>query len=126
MCYWATMVPAKDQLLRSLTSGKSEDVDIVKGIQYFLDQKDLLPEGFQLADITADGLFFTIPTGAQIHLYELSEGIKSVISLALELIRLLIETYGVKSVFGHFLDNDLYLVLFGVLLHQAQAKSRER
>ena len=120
------MVPAKDQLLRSLTSGKSEDVDIVKGIQYFLDQKGLLPEGFQLADITADELFFTIPTGAQIHLYELSEGIKSVISLALELIRLLIETYGVKSVFGHFLDNDLYLVLFGVLLHQAQAKSRER
>ena len=115
-----SVVWLKDRLLRSsLSNAKIEDKNILEGIKHFVNQKDLLPEGFKLDDITADGPFFTIPQGGTVHLYELSEGIKSVTSLAFELLRLLLNTYPADAVFGNFLDKDPtndYVPVKGVVL----------
>ena len=115
-----SVVWLKDRLLRSsLSNAKIEDKNILEGIKHFVNQKDLLPEGFKLDDITADGPFFTIPQGGTVHLYELSEGIKSVTSLAFELLRLLLNTYPAAAVFGNFLDKDPtndYVPVKGVVL----------
>ena len=102
-----SVVWLKDRLLRSsLSNAKVEDKNILEGIKHFINQEDLLPKGFKLEEITADGPFFSIPQGGSVHLYELSEGIKSVTSLAFELLRLLLNTYSADAVFGNFLDQD--------------------
>ncbi|MFN0037672.1 MAG: AAA family ATPase [Saprospiraceae bacterium] len=101
-----TEVWLKDLLLRSLSKQQKGEGKALKAITGFVNQDGLLPEGYRLEDITADGLFFSTPSGKHIQLYELSEGIKSVTSLAFEMMRLLMRTYGADEVFPSFLDND--------------------
>lgn len=85
----------------------SEDAGkIRRGVIHFINQEDLLPEGYRLKDILPDGPIFETPTGVEIQLYNLSEGIKSVASLAFELLRLLLVVYPVDAVFSNFLDDD--------------------
>jgi energy-coupling factor transporter ATP-binding protein EcfA2 len=100
-----SVVWLKDQLLRSLAGGQ-EETRVLAAIRGLINQAGLLPEGYALHQITPDGPYFTIPSGGQIHLYELSEGIKSVTSLAFELIRLLLRTYPADAVLGQYLDED--------------------
>ncbi|MEI7587292.1 AAA family ATPase [Runella sp.] len=103
-----SVVWLKDLQFRSLSKPKSEaeETIILNGIQHFINQDNLLPQGFRLKEITPDGPFFTIPDKSTVHLYELSEGIKSVTSLAFELMRLLLRVYPAKEVFGNFLDDN--------------------
>lgn len=102
-----TVVWLKDLQFRSLTRNNSDESKVLKGIVHFTNQKDLLPEGYSLKEITPDGPLFAIPDGTSVHLYELSEGIKSVTSLAFELIRLLVRAYGAERVFANFLNQDI-------------------
>ena len=97
----------KDLQFRSLTKSTSEETTILKGIVHFTNQEDLLPKGYTLKEITPDGPIFNIPGGTTVHLYELSEGIKSVTSLAFELMRLLLRVYPASQVFRYFLDSNM-------------------
>jgi predicted ATP-binding protein involved in virulence len=96
----------KDLLLRSLAKPNSEETTILKGIIHFTNQEDLLPLGYSIQEITPDGPIFNIPDRSTVHLYELSEGIKSVTSLAFELMRLLLRVYPASQIFSNFLDNN--------------------
>jgi predicted ATP-binding protein involved in virulence len=71
----------------------------LKGIKAFFSNNTLLPHGFALSKMNSKGLFFTNAEGLEIHLYELSEGIKSVLSLAMELIRNLCAVFPAEQVF---------------------------
>ncbi len=73
--------------------------DIINGITAFFSNENLLPHGFKLSKITPNGLFFINKDGLEVHLYELSEGIKSVLSLAMELIRNLCTLVSAASIF---------------------------
>jgi energy-coupling factor transporter ATP-binding protein EcfA2 len=95
-----SVVWLKQVLLNSLSKKTHSDGIILNGVRTFINQGKLLPEGFELLDISAEGLIFSTPTSTYVHLFELSEGLKSVICLALELIRLLVDTYGAESVFS--------------------------
>lgn len=113
-----SVVWLKDQLLRKLAGGREEErvLNAVKGL---MNQAGLLPEGYALHQITPDGPYFSIPSGGQIHLYELSEGIKSVSSLTFELIRLLLRAYPIDAVLANYLDEDEgnnYIPVPGVVL----------
>jgi len=112
----------KDLQFRSLTKPNSEEAVILKGIVHFTNQNNLLPYGFSLKEITPDGPLFSIPDGTEVHLYELSEGIKSVTSLAFELMRLLLRVYPADKVFRNFMDanqdNDTVLVPGVVLIDE--------
>lgn len=72
---------------------------VLDGIQNFYSNNDLLPQGFNLSEIKADGLYFTNQNNVTIHLYELSEGIKSILSLSMELLRNLCVVYDPTEVF---------------------------
>lgn len=102
-----SVVWLKDLLSRSLFRPNSRETTILNGIHHFINQEDLLPQGFRLEEITPDGPFFTIPDGFKVHLYELSEGVKSVTSLAFELMRLLLDVYSADEIFTNFLDGNL-------------------
>jgi len=101
-----SVVWLKDLQFRSLSKHKSEETIILNGILHFINQDNLLPNGFRLQEITPDGPFFSIPDGSRVHLYELSEGIKSVSSLAFELMRLLLRVYSAQEIFSNFLDSN--------------------
>lgn len=96
----------KDLQFRSLSKSKSDESIVLEGIIHFTNQENLLPQGFRLEEITPDGPLFSSPNGSLVHLYELSEGIKSVTSLAFELMRLLLRVYSPTEIFKHFLDDD--------------------
>lgn len=108
----------KDIYTRSL-EGDSAGKRTLKGVQHFINKAGLLPIGYRLKEVTADGPFFEAPTNPRIHLYELSEGIKSIMSLAFELIRLILKKYRSKMVFSQLEDdnpdND-YIPIEGVVL----------
>lgn len=96
----------KDLQFRSLAKPKADETTILNGIVHFTNQEDLLPKGFRLKEITPDGPLFSLPDDTVVHLYELSEGIKSVTSLAFELMRLLLRVYSADDVFKNFLDDN--------------------
>lgn len=96
----------KDLQFRSLAKPKSDETTILNGIIHFTNQENLLPKDFRLKEITPDGPLFSVPDGTVVHLYELSEGIKSVTSLAFELMRLLLRVYSADDVFKNFLDDN--------------------
>lgn len=120
-----SVVWLKDLLSRSLFRPNSRETTILDGIHHFINQEDLLPQGFRLEEITPDGPFFTTPDGFKVHLYELSEGIKSVTSLAFELMRLLLDVYSPDEIFTNFLDenpdNDFVPVPGVVLIDEIDA-----
>lgn len=109
----------KDVYLRSLEK-KDNDYDLIlQGIKHFINMENLLPMGFQFHEVNSDGAFFKGPDGALINLNDLSEGIKSVLSLALEIIRLLVYNFGAKKVFSNYFDqypDNNYIPIYGVVL----------
>lgn len=68
-------------------------------IKTLLNDRELLPDGTKLKDISPDGLIFQDANGAEIHLHQLSDGFRSVLSLTMELIRQLIRVYGEEKTF---------------------------
>lgn len=97
----------KDIHHRAVTGGKYQEYEqIPQGIIHFVNQPDLLPDGYKLVALTPDGPIFTTPSGDNIPLYELSEGLKSVTSIAFELLRLLVNTFSVKAIFKNFIDEN--------------------
>lgn len=101
-----TLVWMKDIYTRAEAENSAPHQTIQKGLYHFINKVGLLPQGYQLHRLSADGAFVKTPNGAEVHLYELSEGIRSVLSLALELIRLLLKTYNVEYVFNNMLDDN--------------------
>lgn len=68
----------------------------------FLNQDDLLPNGFKVSRIGSDGIFVTTATGQEIPISWLSEGYKSVLSLMFELIRQMAGIFFIAPNHPHF------------------------
>lgn len=109
----------RDVYLRSLEK-KENDYDLIlKGVGHFINMENLLPEGFKYHQVNADGMFFMGPDNVEINLNDLSEGIKSVLSLALEIIRLMVHHFGAKKVFLNYFDqnpDNNFIPIYGVVL----------
>nr|WP_234795210.1 AAA family ATPase [Hymenobacter arizonensis] len=59
----------------------------------FINQPDFLPNGTRLVEVSSKGVFFEDANNARISLDELSDGFRSVLSLAFELLRQLESQY---------------------------------
>lgn len=62
---------------------------VYQSIFQIINRQGLLPQGLKLSKIDADGLFFSDPFGTILNLSELSDGVKSVMTFTLEILRLL-------------------------------------
>jgi hypothetical protein len=83
-----SIVWLKDIHTRRLQAGPtSEWQKILVSVMQLVNSPNLLPIGYEMMEVNADGAFFSTPDGNKIHLYQLSEGLKSVLGLAFELIR---------------------------------------
>lgn len=100
----ASLAWIKDVYLRSLEKDDKAK-QTLEGIKSLVSASDLLPGKLRIKSITSEGLLFINANGAHIHITDLSDGVKSVLSLTLELIRLMLTIYDVKEVFGTFSSN---------------------
>lgn len=71
----------------------------LENIKNFINQDNFLPNGSKLEDVTPKGVIFKDPNGHTIEITELSDGFRSVLSMTLELIRLLSITFGQDRLF---------------------------
>ncbi len=87
----------------------------LEGIINFINKSELLPNGATLLDdIDSDGIQLLDANGVKISLYEMSDGYRSILSMTLDIIRFLMETYGTDKVFEN--ENQNYINLPGVVL----------
>jgi hypothetical protein len=78
--------------------------------------KNLLPFGTRLSKVSSEGVFFMDGNGNEVEINQLSDGFRSILSLAFELIRLLIRFYDEEKVFKNFKNGDYTIDLPGVVI----------
>ena len=93
---------------------KSEDT--LNNLIDFLNNGNLLPFGTRLNKVSSEGVFFTDGNGNEVEINQLSDGFRSILSLAFELIRLLIRFYDEEKVFKNFKKGDYTIDLPGVVI----------
>jgi predicted ATP-dependent endonuclease of OLD family len=82
----------------------------------FLNNGNLLPFGTRLNKVSSEGVFFIDGNGNEVEINQLSDGFRSILSLAFELIRLLIRFYDEEKVFKNFGKGDYKIDLPGVVI----------
>jgi hypothetical protein len=81
----------------------------------FINESKLLPsEAILLDDIDSDGIKLKDANGVDVSLYDMSDGYRSVLSVTIDIIRFVIETYGAETVFHNI--NQKTIDLPGVVL----------
>jgi hypothetical protein len=81
---------------------KGSEAHILDHLKLFINQSGLLPQGTQLDRIDSDGVFFIDGEGQKVLVDELSDGFRSILSMAFEIIRQLVHSYGADVVFKEF------------------------
>ena len=72
----------------------------LESIIKFINESKLLPsEAILLDDIDSDGIKLKDANGVSVSLYDMSDGYRSVLSVTVDIIRFIIETYGADTVF---------------------------
>lgn len=101
----STLAWIKDLYARSLERNKNARKTL-EGLKALASSKGLLPGMLKIDKINADGIFFIDADNNLLHLNDLSDGVKSVLALTFEMIRLLLQVYSVEDVFGLFSSKE--------------------
>ena len=96
--------------------GNKKSENTLNNLIDFLNNGDLLPFGTRLNKVSSEGVFFTDGNGNEVEINQLSDGFRSILSLAFELIRLLIRFYDEDKVFKNFKKGDYTIDLPGVVI----------
>lgn len=97
----------------------NEDAKKIKDLIFnFINETNLLPLDIKIKEINSDGVFFIDNNSNTIHINNLSDGIRSVLSLTLEMVRQLIRSYGIEAVIENWknIDNKFSFDLDGVII----------
>lgn len=79
---------------------KTKAKSIIDNIVNFVNNAQLLPNGAILSDdIDSEGIKLNDANGVSVSLYDMSDGYRSVLSMTIDIIRFLVETYGTEKVF---------------------------
>ena len=97
----------------------NEEAKKIKDLIFnFINKTNLLPLNIKIEKISSDGVFFIDNNSNTVHINNLSDGIRSVLSLTLEMVRQLIRSYGIKIVIENCknVDNKFSFDLDGVII----------
>lgn len=100
-----------DHRSRQLSGAGSQALNLKGAIQKVIDR--LLPQGVKLVDIGPDGAFFSTPYRDLMPMSDLSDGYRSMLALAIDLLRRLSEAYEQTS---DWIDNEGRITAEGVVL----------
>lgn len=92
---------------------KSPAGRLLDSIKNFINQDNFLPNGSKLEEVTPKGITFKDPNGEIIDITELSDGFRSVLSMTLELIRLISLNYGQSHLFS---SDSTSIIVPGVVI----------
>lgn len=70
---------------------------LLEGVKALLQRPGLLPRG-KLAEVSSEGVFFTVGRGAPRSITQLSDGYKSVLSIVFDVLRHMEQAFGAESV----------------------------
>jgi predicted ATPase len=93
-----------------------ETANIIDDIKKLVNSPDFLPHKVEIDSISSEGVMFKDGNGSLIHVNQLSDGYRSMLSLTFELIRQLERVYGANDVFRNIRQNKMYIDLPGVVL----------
>ena len=77
--------------------GDDDARDIIEAVQEFIDDSELLPHGARIARVTSERIDILDGRGAQVAIEDMSDGYRSILSLTLELIRLMFSAFDAKT-----------------------------
>ena len=77
--------------------GDDNEYEIVDAVQSFIDETELLPHGARTAGVSSDRIEMLDGHGAQVAVEEMSDGYRSILSLTLELIRLMFSAFDTQT-----------------------------
>lgn len=86
---------------------------LLENIKSFINQDRFLPNGSKLEEVTPKGVIFRDPNNEIIDITELSDGFRSILSMTLELIRLLSINFGPNRIFS---SDSTQIVVHGVVI----------
>lgn len=95
---------------------QKKEGNIIEDIKKLINSPDFLPHQAQLERISSDGVEFKDGNGSIIQVNQLSDGYRSILSLAFELIRRMIQVYGADEVFKNIRKDHMIIDLPGVVL----------
>ncbi len=108
-----------DQWLRSLShkslEGKKEDALVLKQLLEILGD-ELMPNGVKIDRVDSDGLWLLDRNGVQLAWSDMSDGYRSALALLVDIVRHLINAFGVKGLTKRDENGRLYITPSGVVL----------
>lgn len=78
---------------------KSPEGHVLNRLKHFVNQDDFLPHRIQLKEVSSRGVEFEDANGISVAVEELSDGYRSILSMAFELIRQMLQVYSEDLVF---------------------------
>lgn len=93
---------ALEEQNKSARNGRSrakngEAARLLEGVKSLLQRPGLLPHG-KLAEVSSEGVFFTVGRGAPRSITQLSDGYKSVLSIVFDVLRHMEQAFGAENV----------------------------
>ncbi len=107
----------KTQKLKEF-EGNEESIKILKYIKHLFNNTDLLPEKVRLNKVSSDGVEFMDSFGNPMSLYDMSTGYQSVLSMLMELVRLMTLHFPIDELFksNKPIDKNFAFDVKGVVL----------
>ncbi|QJD17981.1 AAA family ATPase [Paracoccus sanguinis] len=108
-----------DQWLRALKhkelEGRHDDIKKLEVVKAILDD-DFLPNGMKIAHINSEGLWLRDRSGATLSWDEMSDGYRAALALVADILRHLINAYGIDNLTGTDEAGKLLIGMPGVVL----------
>ncbi|WP_336914796.1 AAA family ATPase, partial [Runella sp.] len=89
---------------------------IYRNVIKFINESEVLPYNTKIKGIDKNGVNFVDGNGMTISDFDLSDGFRSILSIAFELIRQLVNVYGASATFETYESGDVRIHLPGVVL----------
>jgi hypothetical protein len=107
----------KEQSRQQPGDPEPESARIFNGVRHFINHSELLPGGVQFIEVNLDGVpVFRDANGHEVTVTQLSDGFRSILSVAFDLVRQLIRVYGLDKVFPPSKSDITSFPLPGVVL----------
>ena len=103
-----------DSSHRGLSEQSAQIESLLEQVMTFVNGSELLPHGVEMKGVTYDHVEFIDGNGCELPVLELSDGYRSVLSLAFELLRQLAECYPAEALFEP--DDPSRVAVPGVVL----------
>lgn len=95
---------------------KKDEWKTLESLKEFINGANLLPHGTKIDSVDSNNIYFKDGNGSRISTIQMSDGFRSILSLAFELIRQLIRSYGAGWVFSKVREGNMVIDLPGVVL----------